>query len=195
MIDKNKQIIQLLDGCKRNDRRSQKELYTLLEGYAIKICYVYAKSYEEAEDIRNEAFLKLFKNIGLFEAFHGDVMASLKGWFKRILINTCIDHCRKHRSTMDRFPLAENFDIQDDGETSFDKLSYKELHEDLIGMLRQLSPSYRTVFNLFVLEEFSHEEISAKLAISVGTSKSNLSRARDMLRKLILKKNSCKNYA
>ena len=196
LVYNNKQIIHILEGCRRNDRKSQEELYTLLEGYAIKICIIYTKSYEEAEEIRNEAFLKLFKNIGKFEALPlVDVMASLKGWFKRILINTCIDHSRKKMAMADRFPILEDNNIQVDAETIIDKLSYKELHEGLIEMIRQLSPAYRAVFNLFVLEEFTHEEISERLGISVGTSKSNLSRARDLLRKLILKKNSYKNYA
>lgn len=135
----------------------------------------------------NEGFVKLFKNIGQFEENrHGEVLASLKGWFKRILVNTCIDHYRKKQSTLQGHHLLSNEseNIRDDGENGVDLLSYKEI----IQAIRALSPAYRTVFNLFVIEGLSHEEISKQLNISVGASKSNLSKARENLRKLLLNK-------
>jgi RNA polymerase sigma-70 factor (ECF subfamily) len=147
---------------------------------------------EECEEIVNEGFVKLFKNIHQFdETRQEDTLLSLKGWFKRILINTCIDHYRKTNSSVNGHVLThESETIADQGETGIDMLSYKEIIESI----RMLSPAYRAVFNLFVIEGLSHEEISQTLGISVGASKSNLSKARDNLRKLLQTKNIIKAY-
>jgi RNA polymerase sigma-70 factor (ECF subfamily) len=147
---------------------------------------------EECEEIVNEGFVKLFKNIHQFdETRQEDTLLSLKGWFKRILINTCIDHYRKSNSSVNGHVLThESESIPDHGENGIDVLSYKEI----IEAIRLLSPAYRAVFNLFVIEGLSHEEISQTLGISVGASKSNLSKARDNLRKLLLNKNIIKEY-
>jgi len=148
---------------------------------------------EECEEIVNEGFVKLFKNVHQFdETRQEDTLLSLKGWFKRILINTCIDHYRKSNSSVNGHVLTnhESETIADQGETGIDMLSYKEI----IEAIRLLSPAYRAVFNLFVIEGLSHEEISQTLGISVGASKSNLSKARDNLRKLLQNKNIIKAY-
>lgn len=158
----------------------------------MKICYRYTNATEECEEIVNEGFVKLFKNIHQFdETRQEDTLLSLKGWFKRILINTCIDHYRKTNSSVNGHVLThESETIADQGETGIDMLSYKEI----IEAIRLLSPAYRAVFNLFVIEGLSHEEISQTLGISVGASKSNLSKARDNLRKLLQNKNIIKAY-
>lgn len=147
---------------------------------------------EECEEIVNEGFVKLFKNVHQFdETRQEDTLLSLKGWFKRILVNTCIDHYRKTNSSVNGHVLThESETIADQGENGIDKLSYKEI----IEAIRLLSPAYRAVFNLFVIEGLSHEEISQTLEISVGASKSNLSKARDNLRKLLQNKNIIKAY-
>ena len=192
MLIDNSKIIALLNGCRKNDRGSQKELYYLLRGFAMKICYRYTNTLEESEEIVNEGFIKLFKNIHQFdETRQENTLLSLKGWFKRILVNTCIDHYRKVNSSINGHMLThESENIQDHGETGIDVLSYKEI----IDAIRLLSPGYRAVFNLFVIEGLSHEEISKKLGISVGASKSNLSKARDNLRKLLLNKSHFNVY-
>lgn len=159
----------------------------------MKICYRYTNAMEECEEIVNEGFVKLFKNVHQFdETRQEDTLLSLKGWFKRILINTCIDHYRKTNSSVNGHVLTnhESETIPDHGETGIDMLSYKEI----IEAIRLLSPAYRAVFNLFVIEGLSHEEISQTLGISVGASKSNLSKARDNLRKLLQNKNMIKAY-
>ena len=100
MLD-NSNITAILAGCRKNERNSQKELYNLLRGFAMKICYRYSNALEECEEIVNEGFVKLFKNIQQFdETRQEDTLLSLKGWFKRILINTCIDHYRKNNSSV-----------------------------------------------------------------------------------------------
>ncbi len=192
MIAGNRTISALIAGCRENERSSQKELYQLLKGFAMKICYRYQNHAHEAEEIMNEGFLKLFKNIHQFdEARHTDIELALKGWFKRILINTCIDHYRKNSSYLNGKPVTEETEkIADVTETGADILSYKEIIESI----RLLSPAYRTVFNLFVIEGMKHEEIAEQLGISVGASKSNLSKARENLRKILLKKNEVKTY-
>lgn len=192
MLTDNSKISTLLLGCRQNDRASQKELYYLLRGFAMKICYRYTDKMEESEEMMNEAFIKLFKNVHLFdESRQHDTLLSLKGWFKRILVNTCIDQYRKRKSSVNGHILtSESERIVDSSETGVDILSYKEI----IEAIRLLSPSYRTVFNLFVIEGLSHDEISKKLGISVGASKSNLSKARDNLRKLILNKSNFNSY-
>jgi RNA polymerase sigma factor (sigma-70 family) len=190
LIAANSQILALIEGCRANDRSSQKELYYMLKEYAMKICYRYQNNLEQVEEIMNEGFIKLFKNIQQFEeSRHADILASLKGWFKRILINTCIDHYRKNASYIHGQVLSEDSEnIADKQETGIDMLSYKEI----IEAIRLLSPAYRTVFNLFVIEGLSHEEIARQLNISVGSSKSNLSKARENLRKILTKQT--KNY-
>ena len=152
----------------------------------MRICYRYLTTYEEAEEVMNEGFVKLFKHIHQFEEHrHDQVMAALKGWFRRILVNTCIDQLRKASSFLNGHTIKEKQEyIADAGETGIDKLAYKEI----VASIKELSPAYRAVFNLFVIEGLSHEEISKQLGISVGSSKSNLSKARENLRKILLKK-------
>ena len=109
-----------MSGCRKNERNSQKELYNLLRGFAMKICYRYTNAMEECEEIVNEGFVKLFKNIHQFdETRQEDTLLSLKGWFKRILINTCIDHYRKANSSVNGHVLTnhESETIPDHGET------------------------------------------------------------------------------
>ena len=192
LINTNLQLSALISGCRNNDRNSQKLLYESLKGYAIKICYRYQPHSQQVEEIVNEGFTKLFKNIHQFEEHRNvDIAIALKGWFKRILINTCIDYYRKNASFIHGQVLSEETEkIADRTETGLDLLSYKEI----IGAIRQLSPAYRTVFNLFVIEGMTHDEIGKHLGISVGASKSNLSKARENLRKILTKKTDMNIY-
>ena len=132
----------------------------MLRDYAMKICYRYQNNVEQVEEIVKEGFMKLFKNIHQFEeGRHTDTLASMKGWFKRILVNTCIDHYRKNASSIHGQMLSEDTEnIADRQETGLDVLSYKEI----IETIRQLSPAYRTVFNMFVIEGLTHEEIAGQ---------------------------------
>ena len=167
-------------------------LYQWLFDYAMKISYRYIHQQEEAEELVHEAFIKLYKNINRFEINReGDLEALLKGWFKRIIVNTCIDQLRKVQLniiSMDNG--SEHETIADHQESGLDKLAYDEI----IETIRQLTPVYRTVFNLFVIEGYSHDEIAQTLKISVGASKSNLSKAKANLRKIILERTGTKIY-
>lgn len=143
----------------------------------------YCNNTDDATEIVNDGFLKIYRALGSFNPHYTDVEASLKGWMKRIMINTAIDHIRKNNQ---RFLVAEIFDnhfnIADETETSIDKMSYDEI----LAIVQKLSPVYRAVFNLYVIDGFKHEEIAEQLDISVGASKSNLSKARANLKKMLL---------
>ncbi len=186
-------IISLIKGCCQNNRISQRDLYQWLHGYAMKISYRYIQQQEEAEELVSEAFVKMFKNISQFDSSRqNDHEALLKAWFKRILVNTCIDHLRKTQLKLVSYDVTpETEPMIEKQESGLDKIAYQEI----ILAIRRLSPVYRTVFNLFVIEGYSHEEIADTLKISVGASKSNLSKARNNLRKIILEKKAYKQYA
>lgn len=158
----------------------------------MKISYRYFSRVEDAEELTNESFIKLFKNINQFDSRRGgEPEALLKGWFKRIVVNTCIDHLRRtHLKLVSQEISEESETFADTQESGIDKLMYNEI----IEAVRKLTPVYRTVFNLFVIEGFSHEEISSQLNISVGASKSNLSKARHNLRKIITQKTAYRIY-
>lgn len=167
-------------------------LYEGLFDYAMNIAFRYIHQQEEAEELVHESFIKLFKNIDRFDIRRdGDTEALFKGWFKRIIVNTCIDQLRKVQLNIIHPEKDSDYDhIGDAQENGLDKLAYQEI----IEAIRQLTPVYRTVFNLFVIEGFSHDEIAKTLDISVGASKSNLSKAKSNLRKIISQRNIHTNY-
>lgn len=142
----------------------------------------YCASPDDAEEIVHDGFLKIYRALHSFNPKYADIEASLKGWMKRILINTAIDHLRKNRQ---HFLVAEIFDnhfnIADETETAIDRMTHKEI----LDVVDQLSPVYKTVFNLFVIDGYKHEEIADQLNISVGASKSNLSKARANIKKML----------
>lgn len=173
-------------GCTLNKRESQKKIYNSFYSYGMSICDRYSKRREDSIEIFNDGFLKIFKEIHRYKPLYADEINSFKGWVRKILIYTAIDHCRKynkHYFTADMdtsliyFPAVE--------ENAFDMISYDEI----IRAIQNLSPAYRTVLNLFIIDGFSHEEIAGQLEISIGTSKSNLFKARLQLQKLLKKDN------
>ena len=132
----------------------------------------------------NDSFLKLFKNIHLCNLDKStNPTNSFKGWFRTIIVHTCIDRFRSMK-TAKIYDITTQYSLADHSENGEDMLGYKEI----ILAVKQLSPAYKTVFNLHVIDGHSHEEISKMLGISVGTSKSNLSKAREHLRSLLEKK-------
>jgi RNA polymerase sigma-70 factor (ECF subfamily) len=177
---------EMIEGCLRGNRESQKMLYEHFYGYAMSICLRYSRSREESREILNDGFMKVFTRMGT-----RDVNASFKSWLRRIMINAAIDHYRKH---------SKHYKVSDVNESaawisSADVDALQELsYEELIAMIKELSPAYRAVFNLYVIDGYTHEEIATQLDISVGTSKSNLFKAREHL-KAAFKKNNMKRYA
>ncbi len=177
----------LLQGCIAFKREYQKQLYTSFYDYLMCISLRYAASNDDALEILNDSFLKIFKEIGKFKALHESAVGDFKAWSKQIVIYTGIDHYRKYDKHNHHKDVDEVYhNIQDEDESQLDKLSYKEI----IHCVQQLSFAYRTVFSLFILDGFTHEEIGKQLGIAVGTSKSNLSKARQQLQQMLAKKHN-----
>lgn len=176
-MEENQSFYRLLDSCKRGDSTAQEELYKSFYNYAMGIALRYSRDREEAIEIVNDGFFKVFINLDKFTKG-----LSFKGWLRRIVINSAIDYYRrneKHYHGVD-ISYARQEQISED---VLDEISEKEI----MDLIQGLPPSYRMVFNLYVIEGYKHEEIAQKLNISVGTSKSNLSVARTKLQLAINK--------
>lgn len=175
----------LIQGSIRGDRRMQELLYKTYSPKMYGVCLRYSGDADDAQDILQEGFVKVFRNL---ERFRGD--GSFEGWIRRIFVNTAIEH---YRRKVNMYPVTENQEntVEDKDWSALDRLAMK----DLMEMIQQLSPGYRTVFNLYVVEGYTHKEIADMLGISEGTSKSQLARAKAILQNLIRgrKKESNKN--
>jgi RNA polymerase sigma factor (sigma-70 family) len=179
-----RELAEHLEGCVRNSRESQKIIYSSFYGYAMSVCQRYAASQDDAVEILNDGFLKIFKELYKYRPAYHDTMASFKGWMRKIMIYTAIDHFRREKKHQESHqPETVLLQATSRYETALDKLSY----EEILKAVQQLSPAYRTVFNLFVIEGLSHDEISKQLGIAEGTSKSNLSKARTQLQNILQK--------
>jgi len=175
-----------IGGCALNNRESQKKIYSSFYGYAMSICHRYANQEEDAIEILNDGFLKVFLEIYRFKPAYSDTVSSFKGWLRKIMIYTAIDHFRKNNKHKLTGELNETYmHVPAAAEDALDKISY----EEIIAAIRYLTPGYKTVFNLFVIEGFSHDEIATQLGISIGTSKSNLAKARKQLQKILFQQN------
>ncbi len=175
-IDKETLYKELIAGCLKNNRDAQKGLYDVMSPKVFAICLRYADSYHTAEDLLQEGFIKVYKYI---KNFRGD--GSFEGWVKRIFVNTAIEHYRK-KARMYPIVNLENVDYELKVEQIADTLELQDLQK----LISRLSPGYKTVFNLYVVEGYSHREIGELLSISEGTSKSQLARARYLLQKMII---------
>lgn len=175
-----KEIKKVIDGCIKGKIEDQEQLFKTFYSEMMTVCSRYVNRNEDAKDLLQEGFIKIFDKIDRY-SFEG----SLFGWVKRIMVNNAIDHYRKNKnkfSLSDTYINAENIAAEEDNDHHiFEEIS----SEELLEMIQELSPSYRTVFNLFVMEDFSHAEIAEELGISEGASKSNLSKARMNLRQMI----------
>ena len=174
----------LLAACRRQERVAQRRLYGQFHGFAMCICLRYARDRDQALEAANDGFLKVFRDLHRFDEarYPEDVPGSFRGWLRRIMIHTAIDHYRANERHQHHQELDEAMLNQvDHGPTPLDHLSYDEL----LGLVQRLPPAYRTVFNLAAIDGFGHEEIAAQLHISIGTSKSNLFKARAHLRTML----------
>ncbi len=180
--EKNELYSKLIEGCLNNNRDAQYKLYHLLSGKMFAVCIRYSKNREAAEDLLQEGFVKVFNNM---DKFRND--GSFEGWVRRIFVNTAIEQYRK---SVKLFPVVnvEENNIEVPWEDTGDELEV----EDLTKMINSLSPGYRTIFNMYAIEGYSHKEISEMLDISEGTSKSQLSRARTILMEMVNKSNKVK---
>ncbi|MCE2833810.1 MAG: RNA polymerase sigma factor [Chitinophagaceae bacterium] len=161
----------LIAGCLSGDARMQEALYRRFSGKMYAVCLRYATRSEDADDILQDGFVKVYRNL---EKYRGD--GSFEGWIRRIFVNTAIEHFRKQHSVR---PVTEEQEaaLTDGNWNAFDHLAAK----DILNLIRTLAPGYRQVFNLYAVEGYSHHEISEMLGISEGTSKSQLARAKAIL--------------
>jgi len=167
----------LIRGCLKDDRRMQEELYRRFSPRMYAVCLRYAGNAEEAQDILQEGFIKVFKKLDSFRS-----EGSFEGWVRRIFVNTAIEHFRRKKYLM---PVTEREENTIEGKylSVLDNLAAA----DIMALVQELSPGYRTVFNLYVVEGYSHKEIGDILGISEGTSKSQLSRAKVILQDMVKK--------
>ena len=169
------QLAIIIKKCSNNDRDSQRLLYKHFYNYGMTVCLRYAAHREEAKEILNDGFVKVFSKLNLY-----DPNLSFKGWLNKILVNTAIDYFRKNQSSPQIVDLVHAQEL----ETAEEVLQNLSV-EAIFQMVNRLSPAYRMVFNLYVVEGFKHSEIGEKLGISEGTSKSNLAKAKLRLQTMI----------
>lgn len=174
------ELQKIVDGCIKGKRKYQKQLFELYYGKMMAVCMRYARDKDEAQDMVQNGYIKIFKKLDVYN-FEG----SLEGWIRRIMVNTAIDKIRKNKR--DPFSLEDDHRVQnieedvpflDDEEEEETKIKA----EVAIKAISNLSPAYRTVFNMYVIEGFTHKEIADYLGISEGTSKSNLAKAKQKLK-------------
>jgi len=164
---------EIIEGCKRQHQQSQEALYRHCYTGMLKLCLRYARDADEAGAMYNEAMLKVFNTLHQYEG-RGDFM----GWIRRIVVNTCIDHCRR-QAKFAHCPI----DQLGDSDIFLDPDIYDRLSaNDVINLLQELPRNTALVFNLFVMDGYKHEEIGQLLGISAGTSKWHLNEARRLLK-------------
>ena len=166
----------LVRGCRKNDRKSQEMLYRRYASVMYRLCLIYESDRDSAKDILQESFIKIFRNIGRF-----DRQCSLKNWLKKIITNTAIDHYRKHQSETRFIPIEDIVSPCSDEESAASILNTK----DIISQVNRLPSGARMIFQLHSIEGYSHKEIAKLLHISEGTSKSQISRAKQLLQQWI----------
>jgi len=170
-------IKKIINGCIAGDRRDQELLYRRHAPRLYSVCLQYSGNDEEARDILQEGFIKIFDNLENYKH-----EGSFEGWMRRIVVNTALE---RYRSRHNLFRV-DDIDTINEPEAEPDTEDYSGLEAvDLLYIIRELPPKYRMVFNLYAIEGYSHKEIGKMLSISEGTSKSNLSRARIILQRRV----------
>ena len=170
MID----LSEILERCKKYDRKAQKELYDVYSPVLFGICIRYAKTKHEAEDILQDGFIKILTKINDFNS-----AGSFEGWMRRIIVNTAISHYHKNKKHNDIYDIDEINETDIKGYT-FDNKQFTS--EELYSVINNLPEGYKVVFNLYAIEGYKHKEIAEILNINQNTSKSQYSRAKDKLR-------------
>ena len=165
---------EILKGCLKNNRKKQSELYQIFASKMYGVCLRYAVNSHDAQDILQDGFVKIFENLS---KFRGE--GSFEGWMKRIFVNLALDKYRNKITHLSVDEMENGSDVATDSEASaVDSLSEKEI----ISLINELPDQYRLVFNLYVMEGHSHHEIAEILNIGISTSRSNLARAKMILK-------------
>ena len=165
--------------CLKGDRKAQQELYKMFYSKMMATCYRYANNRDDAKDILQDGFVKVFRNLKRYKS-----VGSLEGWVRRIMINTALDSLKKKKII---FTVGDENDyiLENSKVESADTIYNQFGVQNIMTAIQSLSPAYQTVFNLYVIEGYSHKEIAKELNISEGTSKSNLAKARKNLQHLL----------
>jgi RNA polymerase sigma factor (sigma-70 family) len=167
---------ELIQGCLREDRQSQQELFRRYAGVMLAVCMRYSRHEMEAEDLLQDAFIKVFDNLGQFE-FKG----SLEGWIRRIAVNTALKNYSKKGFKLEQIGLDSSPELPQDPDI------YSHLQEEeLLRLISRLPDGYRLVFNLYAIEGYGHKEIAEMLGIQESTSRSQLVKARKMLQLMVI---------
>ncbi|MDR2474166.1 MAG: RNA polymerase sigma factor [Tannerella sp.] len=167
----------LVEGCQRGDRPAQKALYDMYSGKMMAVCMRYVKNIEDAQDILQEGFIKVFTNLNRYSG-----TGQFGGWVRRIIVNCALEHLRRADVLREAFDI-EDVQIEDEAD---DVSPYEVSGDTILKCIASLPDGFRTVFNLYAIEEYSHKDIGQMLGISEGTSRSQYARARKMLQKMIL---------
>jgi RNA polymerase sigma-70 factor (ECF subfamily) len=165
---------ELVKGCIAGDRRMQLKLYNTYANKMLVLCNRYCRTSAEAEDILQEAFIKIFAKINTFR-----FESSLGGWIRTIVVNSAINHVRKEKDMQFSVDLEHAYGIENNLTSAISDLNFNEL----LALVRSLPLGCQTVFNLYAIDGYDHKEIGEKLGISVGTSKSQYARAKGLLQK------------
>lgn len=174
---------EIIEACARNHGASQKLVYERYYGYALKVVFRYIYRYDKAVDVANDGFVKLFRSIHRFILDDIEHLEQrFMGWIRRIMINVAIDELRRNNMITEIGGIPDHVWGAADKSLSPDQAV---LYKELVALVKELPPAYRAVFNMVVIDGLNHNEVAGLLGISVGTSKSNLSRARAILQKHI----------
>lgn len=168
---------QVIKACISGDRKAQKKLYDTFSRTMFGVCLRYSNNYDEAKDIMQDGFIKVYTKLGQF-SFQG----SLEGWMKRVFVNTALEYYRANKNHLYHSDVEVAHDVPYQEQT-LDRISHKEI----LAVMNKMATGYRMVLNLYIIEGYSHAEIAEMMDISEGTSKSQLSRARVLLQKELLK--------
>ena len=166
----------VLKGCSRGDLKAQEELCKQYYGYVMSVALRFSSCHDNALEIANDSFLKIFRKIRSYQ-----ISKEFKPWIRKIVVNTALDHYRKDKKNSVEIPIEAAYNEPVD-ESVMDNLNA----EEIIKLINSLPANYRYTFSLFEIEGYSHDEIAQQLGITSGTSRSNLTRAKEMLRKMIL---------
>lgn len=172
---------QLVKKCLEKDPLAQKQLFDSFSRKMMGVCLRYSQSEEEAQDVLQMGFIKVFEKLHMYSS-----EGSLEGWIRKVIVNTALDNIRKNKKFNDNVELDKvEFQLNNNSETGLEALSAK----DLLKIIQEMPPGFRTVFNLYAIEGYSHKEIAEQLGITESTSKSQYSRARVYLQKIIIEEN------
>lgn len=172
----------LVSRCLKGDAPSQKALYDLFSDDMFKVCLMYAADYDAANDLLQEGFLKVFQKLNKYKP-----SGSLGGWVRTVITNTCIDQYRSNKWEKHKKLLDNDFEM-DALLVSFNEVENRFKEADFLTIIKDLPEGYRMVLNLYFLEGYKHQEIAEKLSISIGTSKSQLFKAKKYLKEILEQK-------